>query len=259
MKDSPKPSACALHVIILAAGEGTRMKLPGKSKVLLKVGDETIIEKVVAIAQSLCPASIQIVVGFRAQDVMAALSGRQVNFVFQLQQWGTGHAVLQTEKLLKSKKGDALILLGDVPLIQVRTLERLLEEHQARNASATVLSMLPEDPAGYGRIVRDREGELLRIVEHRDATPDERAIRESNSGIFCFNLNDLFPALRKTTRENAQNQYYVTDTIHILRSEGKGVHCVTAETPEEVLGINSREDLSRVQKVYALCAASSDT
>jgi bifunctional UDP-N-acetylglucosamine pyrophosphorylase/glucosamine-1-phosphate N-acetyltransferase len=259
VKDSSSASPRALHVVILAAGEGTRMKLPGKSKVLLKVGSETIVEKVVSIALSLYPASIQVIVGFRAEDVMAALSGRPVNFVFQLQQWGTGHAVLQAETLLKKKDGDVLILLGDVPLIQGRTLETLIEEHRGRGAAATVLSMEPENPDGYGRILRDGEGTLIGIVEHRDATPEQLAIRESNSGIFCFDLPSLFPALRKTTRDNVQNQYYLTDTVHILRREGKTVHCVKTDAPEEVMGINNREDLARVQKVYAACAESSDT
>jgi UDP-N-acetylglucosamine diphosphorylase/glucosamine-1-phosphate N-acetyltransferase len=250
------PAGGELHIVILAAGEGTRMGLPGTSKVLLKVGGETIIEKVVRAAETLKPDSIAVIVGHKAEDVIALLSGRQITFVFQLDQLGTGHAVMQTEKLLRTKRGDGLILLGDVPLIQPETLADLVEKHRKEGAAATVLSMEPADPGGYGRIVRSTDGAILDIIEDRDADSQQLQIGECNSGIFCFRLESLFPALKKTSRENAQSQYYLTDTVRILREEGKGVHGVKARSTEEVLGINTPDDLLKVQKVYAQCAES---
>jgi bifunctional UDP-N-acetylglucosamine pyrophosphorylase/glucosamine-1-phosphate N-acetyltransferase len=247
------------HVIILAAGQSTRIGLPGMSKVLLTVGRETIIEKVVKTAESLGPDSIQVVVGFMAEKVMQTLGGRRANFVFQLEQLGTGHAVQQTEKLLRERQGDALILLGDVPLITAKTLKSLIEEHRGRKAAATVLSAIFENPSGYGRILRDKNGALEGILEDRDARDADRLNHECNSGIFCFEVASLFAALEQTRRDNAQKQYYLTDTIRILREMGKTVHCVTAESPEEVLGINNQQDLLHVRRAFSLCAESSDT
>jgi bifunctional UDP-N-acetylglucosamine pyrophosphorylase/glucosamine-1-phosphate N-acetyltransferase len=248
-----------LHVVILAAGEGTRMKIPGLSKVLLKLGDATLIEMVVAAAESLAPDTVNLVVGFRAEDVMRTLSGRQVNFVFQTEQLGTGHAVLQAEKLLRNKRGDLLVLLGDVPLIRPDTLRRLVQEHRRSGAAATVLSTVLDEPAGYGRILRNGDGALVGIVEDRDAGPEELRIREIHSGIFCFTIESVFDALHRVGRENAQKQYYLTEVVHLLRASGKTVHCMQAESPVEVLGINRMEDLLELRRSFSSCVESSGT
>jgi bifunctional UDP-N-acetylglucosamine pyrophosphorylase/glucosamine-1-phosphate N-acetyltransferase len=256
---SSKDPGRELHIVILAAGEGTRMKMPGLSKVLLKLRDRTLIEMVMAVAESLAPDSVNLVVGFRAGDVMRTLSGRRVVFVFQTEQLGTGHAVLQAERLLRDRKGDLLVLLGDVPLIQADTLRRLIAEHRARGAAATVLSTELDEPAGYGRIVRNGEGALLGIVEDRDAGPDELRIREIHSGIFCFTIESVFDALHRVGRENAQKQYYLTEVVRILRESGKTVHCVQVESPVEVLGVNRMEDLLTLRRSLSSCAESSAT
>ncbi len=194
------------HVVILAAGQGTRMKsaLP---KVLHKVGGRSLIQHVLNTADSLSPATITVVVGHKADTVKEHLRGRpDVRTVVQEPQLGTAHALRQTEEVLRGRQGTVVLLSGDVPLLRKDTLRSLVETHRGANAAATVVTATVERPYGYGRIVRT-DGRIVRIVEERDASPAERQIREINSGIYAFDLEPLFEALQSIASQNAQGEY----------------------------------------------------
>ena len=200
-----------LHVVILAAGKGTRMKSV-QPKVLHMLAGRPLIEHVLRTVDELAAASTTLVVGHGAEEVTSALgSYPRLQFVVQSPQLGTGHALLQTRSALSGKTGTVLLLYADVPLLQAGTLARLIDTHQAARAAATVLTAELDDPYGYGRIVRDRSGKIVRIVEERDASGEERAIREINSGIYAFALATLFEALDGLAADNAQGEYYLTD------------------------------------------------
>jgi bifunctional UDP-N-acetylglucosamine pyrophosphorylase/glucosamine-1-phosphate N-acetyltransferase len=202
-----------LHVVILAAGKGTRMK-SARPKVLHELAGRPLIEHVLSTLTQLDAAETVMVIGHGADQVRTALAGySRLRFVVQAPQLGTGHALLQAEPLLSGRTGTVLLLYADVPLLEAGTLSRLLETHRGARAAATVLTAELDDPYGYGRIVRDASGHLLRVVEERDASVDERAIREINSGIYAFSLEPLFPALRQLASDNAQGEYYLTDLV----------------------------------------------
>jgi bifunctional UDP-N-acetylglucosamine pyrophosphorylase/glucosamine-1-phosphate N-acetyltransferase len=237
-----------VHIVILAAGKGTRMKssLP---KVLHKAGELSLIEHVLRTAYALDPASVTIIVGFQAEAVQAGIGKRLgLQFARQEPQLGTGHALLQAEQALKGKTGVVVLLSGDVPLLRPATLERLVRTHADAGAAATVLTAVVENPDGYGRIVRDDKGRVRRIVEHKDASAEERAIREINSGIYAFDLGPLFGALREIGSANAQGEYYLPDLVSIYRSRGLIVDTVTADA-REILGVNSRKELADVTAI----------
>jgi len=234
-----------LHIVILAAGKGTRMKsaLP---KVLHRLSGRSLIEYVLRAADALEPASVTLVVGHQSDAVTRALSGgRPLRFVLQEPQLGTAHAVMQTEPLLGRERGTLLLLSGDVPLLSPATLERVLTTHKEAGAAATVLTATVERPYGYGRIVRTK-GAIARIVEERDASPAERAIREINSGVYAFDLEPLFPALQSVASQNAQGEYYLPDLVAIYRRRGRPVATVSVNNPDEIRGINSRTELADV-------------
>jgi len=236
-----------LHVLILAAGKGTRMKsaLP---KVLHPLAGAPIIDYVLRTAAALSPASRTLVVGHGAAQVREALAGHEgLRFIVQEPQLGTAHAVTQAAPLFQGATGTLLLLYGDVPRLSVETVRALLAEHQRAGSAATVLTAVVADPSGYGRIVRDADG-IARIVEHRDATEAERAIREINSGIYAFELGPLFPALARIAADNDQGEYYLTDLVGIHRSEGRRVGALAAERPDEILGINGRGELAAMAK-----------
>src|SRR5688500_908839 len=211
-----------LHVVILAAGKGTRMKsaLP---KLVHVAHGLTLLERVVRVAQALAPASIQVVVGHQAEVVQRAVPpGNGVQFVVQEPQLGTGHALLQTEPHLRGARGTLVLMYADVPLLSADTIRALVERHRTRRAAATVITAELDEPAEYGRIIR-RDGQLWAITEFRDATLDERAIREINSGIYAFDLALLFDALHSLGTGNAQREYYLTDLIELYRKRGDTV------------------------------------
>ena len=239
----------ALHVVILAAGKGTRMKssLP---KVLHGLAGRPIIEHVLRTAETLRADSTTVVIGHGADDVRDALSGRtSLQFVVQSPQLGTGHAVLQAEPVLKGKSGTVLLLYGDVPLLQANTLSRLLDHHRARKAAATILTTDLSEPYGYGRIVRDAGGAVTRIVEERDASGDERKITEINSGIYAFDLAPLFSSIQQLATDNSQGEYYLTDLVAMYRQRGLTVETLNLDSPAELRGVNSRADLAELSAV----------
>lgn len=234
-----------VHIVILAAGKGTRMKsaLP---KVLHHIAGRPLIEHVISAAAELSPASITVVVGHQGEAVREALADRgQVGFVVQEPQLGTAHALLMAESLLRDRSGTLVLLSGDVPALTSATLRDLVHTHHNAGASATVLTAHVDDPHGYGRIVREG-GQIARIVEEKDATPEERAVREINSGIYAFSLEGLFDAVKSIGAANAQREYYLPDLVSIYRAQGRIVETASVADAAEIHGINSRLELAAV-------------
>ncbi|MBA3948541.1 MAG: bifunctional UDP-N-acetylglucosamine diphosphorylase/glucosamine-1-phosphate N-acetyltransferase GlmU [Acidobacteria bacterium] len=242
-----------LHIVILAAGKGTRMK-SDRSKVLHRMAGRTLIDHVLDVTAPLEPASVTVIIGHQAENVKHALSARACQFVLQEPQIGTGHALLQAEATLAGAEGDVLLLSGDVPLLQSETIAGLLEAHRQAGAAATVLTADVDPPDGYGRIVRDASGRMTRIVEHRDATDEERKIREINSGIYVFDLaptggpGGLFAALRRIGSSNAQGEYYLPDLIALYTAQGLTVATMTLPNGDEIKGVNSRIELAALSR-----------
>ncbi len=237
-------AADELIVLILAGGKGTRMK-SDLAKVLHEVCGRAMIEYVLDTSEALKPDRIIVIVGHQAERVENVVGGRGV-CVLQEPQLGTGHAVMCAAHEIKKSGADGTLVLlyGDVPLITPETINKLLAEHISRGHSATVLSTVLPDASGYGRIIRKEDGTLDRIVEDKDASAEEKNIREINSGIYCFNITDLIELLDELTNENAQGEYYITDAAEILNSKGKTVGVVTAKDPGEVEGVNNVEQLA---------------
>lgn len=236
-----------LVCIILAAGEGTRMK-SRYAKVAHKVGGRPILCYVLDAARNLHPGRIVVVVGHDAARVKA-IAGEGAEFVEQAEQLGTGHAIAQTKGLFEGYEGDILILSGDAPLITVRTLDKLLAAHRAASSECTLLTAMLKDPTGYGRIMRRASGKLHKIVEEDDASLFEKAVEEINSGIYVFKASPLMRTLEKLSPGNRQEEFYLTDVVGILAAENRTMEVVQADDPNEVLGINSREDLAKVEKM----------
>lgn len=236
------------HVVILAAGKGTRMK-SSRPKVLHRVAGVPMIEHVLTAATALGAQSTGVVVGHQGSDVQAALASHTgLTFVAQEPQFGTAHALLTAEPTLRGASGTLVLLSGDVPLLSRETLSALVARHRETDAAATVITAVVDDPLGYGRIVRSGQ-QIARIVEERDASPAERAIREINSGIYAFALDGLFDAVRAIASENAQREYYLPDLVAIYRKAGRRVGTVTVANPDEIRGINSREELAEVSRI----------
>src|SRR3954471_13265892 len=236
------------HVVILAAGQGTRMKsaLP---KVLHRIGGRSLIEHVLRTAEALKPATVTTIVGHRAEVVREHLAWRpNIGFALQEPQLGTAHALQQAEQALAGRTGTVVLLSGDVPLLSAATLHRLIEVHRGAEAAATVVTATVARPYGYGRIVRSN-GKIVRIVEERDATPAERQIKEINGGIYAFDLAPLFDALRGIASRNAQGEFYLTDLVAIYRRRKLPVETHMVENAEEIRGINSRTELAEVSRL----------
>ncbi|OGW59563.1 MAG: UDP-N-acetylglucosamine diphosphorylase/glucosamine-1-phosphate N-acetyltransferase [Nitrospirae bacterium RBG_16_64_22] len=234
--------------VILAAGQGTRMKSQ-KPKVLHPVAGLPMIHYPLNLLDKLGVARTIIVVGHQKEEVRKALEGRKVEIVSQAEQLGTGHAVLQVKPILSRSRGTILILCGDTPLLTAGTVGQLIKTHKGQNADVTLLTTTVPDPRGYGRIVRDDEGRVTRIVEERDASPVERQIQEINTGVYCFDASFLFEALEKVKNDNAKKEYYLTDVVKIAVDQRKAVASVFATNAEETEGINNRIDLARAERV----------
>ncbi len=239
------------HVVVLGAGKGTRMK-SDHPKVLHRVAGLPLIEHVLRLADSLNPASITVIIGHQADDVRRALGKRPgLRFALQQPQLGTGHALLQAEPVLGGTTGTVVLLSGDVPLLRGDTLAALLRVHEGRGAAATVVTAEVDAPDGYGRIVRDG-GRIVAIVEHKDATPAQRGIREINSGIYAFDLVGLFDALRDVGSANAQGEYYLPDLVKIYTARGRIVETSPVADAREILGVNSRKELAELAEILKM-------
>jgi len=236
-----------LRIIILAAGKGTRMKsdLP---KVLHPVCGVPMIQHVVAVANQISRRRPLVVIGHKAEKVSVIL-GEEVDYVLQEKQLGTGHAVMMAAPQLQDFSGDLLVLYGDTPLITTESLTKLVAEHQRAKSSVTVLSVEVENPTGYGRIIRDEHGRLERIVEEKDASSEEKIVKEVNTGIYIFNYPDLAEALRCIEPKNAQGEYYLTDVIALLAARGKKAGAVPCPNSEELLGPNDRLALAETDRI----------
>jgi bifunctional UDP-N-acetylglucosamine pyrophosphorylase/glucosamine-1-phosphate N-acetyltransferase len=237
-----------LHVVVLAAGKGTRMKSE-VPKVLHRVAGPALIDHVLRTAAALDPTTVTLVVGHGADRVRAHLAPHShLQFAVQEPQLGTGHALLQSAPFLRGRSGTVLLLSGDVPLLTSQTLRGLVTTHAEAGAMATVLTAPIERPYGYGRIVR-KNGKITRIVEERDASPAQREIKEINSGIYAFAAEPLFDALEQIGSDNAQGEYYLPDLIGIYRKRRKVVTTYTIENASEIRGINSRSELAEVSSM----------
>jgi bifunctional UDP-N-acetylglucosamine pyrophosphorylase/glucosamine-1-phosphate N-acetyltransferase len=231
--------------IILAAGKGTRMK-SRLSKVLHKVCGKPMLEHVIQAAREAGVKRNNIVIGHGAEEVKEEI-GSGVEWIYQMEQLGTGHAVMQAEPLLADFQGSILILCGDTPLITAQTLTHLIDTHEKSGCAVTVLTALMDDPAGYGRIVRGG-GRVQEIVEHKDASEEQLKINEINTGMYCFDSRKLFAGLKKTSPANAQGEYYLTDVLSVLRKSGEAIGAVTAADAGETMGINNRIQLAGAEK-----------
>jgi len=237
-----------IHLVVLAAGKGTRMKsrIP---KVLHEAAGLPLIECVLRAGDALDPQSTTVVVGHLADRVRAVLGKRLgLRFALQEPQLGTGHALMQAEPQLRAATGTVLLLYGDVPLLRAATLRTLVDAHRARKAAATVLTARVGDPHGYGRIIRTN-GRITAIVEEKDATREQRAIDEINSGIYAFDLAPLFGSLTSLRAANAQGEYYLTDLVRTYADAGLTVDTVTVDDPWEITGVNSRKELADVTAI----------
>ena len=221
----------------------------GGPKILHRAAGLPLIERVLRAADALQPQTTVVVVGHLAGEVQEALSKRPgLRFALQEPQLGTGHALLQAEPALAGAHGTVVLLYGDVPLLRGATLESLVRAHRTRGAAATVLTARVDRPQGYGRIVREG-GSIAAIVEERDATAEQRAIDEINSGIYAFELDPLFDALRTLGAANAQGEYYLPDLVRVYRARGMAVETVSLEDSAEILGVNSRGELAHVTAI----------
>ncbi len=238
-----RPLAC----VILAAGQGTRMKseLP---KPLHELCGRSMIDHVLATVEQLGAERTVVVVGADAERLVAAL-GDGVTVCEQPEQLGTGHAAMCARPGLEGFAGDVLVTYADVPLVTTATLRRLAAHHHAENAAATVLTTELSDPTAYGRIVRDESGAVSAIVEHRDASDRQQAIREINTGIYLFDSAALLSALDRITPDNDQGEYYLTDAIAILVGDGRPVRALITDDPDEVMGINTRVQLAQAERI----------
>ena len=232
---------CAL---ILAAGKGIRMK-SDLAKVLHSLEGKPLLHYSIEAARRAGAGKIVVIIGHQAQKIREEFQNSGCIFVEQQQQLGTGHAVLQAKEVLATYQGLTVILCGDVPLLKPRTITSLVENHVTAGAAVTVLTTIPEEPHGYGRIIKREDGSILKIVEESDATDIEKKIGEINTGIYCVNTPFLFSALTKIDNNNNQKEYYLTDIVEIACREGQAVKSHVVPDYIEVMGINTPEELSR--------------
>lgn len=237
--------------IVLAAGKGVRMQSE-MPKVLHKLSGKPLVLHVIdsLIHAGLKEEDIIVVVGYKGDDVIKTI-GNRVQVVWQKEQLGTGHAVMQTQPLLQDYNGIAIVACGDVPLIKPETFSMLFATANDPETGAVVLTMELENPFGYGRIIRDEQGNLMKIVEEKDAAPEQKAIREVNTGTYAFKSQLLFQGLKTVTTENAQREYYLPDALTYIRSTGNTVKIIKLDDPIQGSGINSKEELATLENMIS--------
>lgn len=235
------------YVIVLAAGQGTRMKSK-LYKVLHPVCGKPMVRHVIDELKQIGADRIITVVGHGADEVKNELKDDS-EFVLQEQQLGTAHAVMQARDLLQDKEGLTLVVCGDTPLLKADTIKAMIDYHINNHSKATILTAVAEDPTGYGRVIRNEQGYVEKIVEHKDASDEEKAVKEINAGTYCFDNASLFHALQKVTNNNAQNEYYLPDVIGILKDAGQTVTAFTTNDFTEIFGINDRVALAQAGKI----------
>lgn len=247
MKSSHEPIAA----VIMAAGQGKRMNDPARAKVLYEINGKPMIHYVADLAYELGSAQVVVIVGHQRQLVIDELKKSHPAVICAVQdpQLGTGHAVMQSEAGLKSFAGHVLVLSGDVPLLTRQTMERLLKHHFDTGAVATILTSNMSDPTGYGRIIRNPDGSVARIVEHRDASEQERSIKEISSGIYVFQKEKLFDGLKHITTNNSQNEYYLTDVFGYFWQHRWIVSALIADDEREIHGINTVDQLEQARGI----------
>lgn len=236
--------------VIMAAGKGTRMKSE-KSKLVHKIYDKELVKRVVELSKAVGSDETIVVVGHLREQVEAVL-GDTVTYAYQEELLGTGHALMQAGPLMEGKKGKAIILYGDVPIIRKETLLKLVEKSIKDKEYATLLTAVVDNPTGYGRIIRDVGGNIKAIVEEKDADPLQKEIKEINSGIYCFDIPELLKALELIRPNNAQGEYYLTDVIKIMNEKGLKTGAVIVEDNTEILGVNDRIQLELLTRVLRM-------
>lgn len=239
-----------LNAVILAAGKGTRMNsdLP---KVVHKCLGQPMVHYVIKAAKDAGAMDVCVIVGYKGNEVKSAIYD-VVDYAEQKEQLGTGHAVKCAKDFIGTD-GDTIVLCGDTPLITGETLSKLVEIHRKLANGVTVLSAVLEDSTGYGRIVRDAQNGFVKIVEQKDATPEEQEIKEVNSGMYIFNSEALSTSLELLSNDNAAGEYYLTDTIALIKKIGLRVsaYAVTGETVNEIRGVNTQEQLKQCEEIMA--------
>ena len=236
-----------LRIIILAAGKGTRMnsELP---KVLHKLNGKVLLDFVLDESELLNPKETILVVGFKKEQVISHTQHRaNLKYVTQMEQLGTGHAVLQTADLLKNKEGHILILYGDVPNIKESTLRPIIDDHLINNRDLTLITAEIDDPSGYGRIIRDENGNLLKIIEEKDCNNNEKKIKEWNPGIYIFKTKEVFRILNSIKTNNASKEYYLTDAIGLAQQSNMKIKAIKIANSYEVIGINTADQLKELE------------
>lgn len=238
------------YAVILAAGQGTRMKSK-LYKVLHPVCGKPMVQHVVDQISKLDIKEIVTITGHGAEQVKSQL-GEQSLYALQEEQLGTAHAVMQASDMLEGKDGVTIVVCGDTPLIKAETMEALFKHHEQTSAKATVLTAQLADPTGYGRIIRNENGHVEKIVEHKDATAEERKVDEINTGTYCFDNRALFEAIKNVSNENVQGEYYLPDVIEILKNQGEIVSAYQTAEFEETLGVNDRVALAEAERLMRL-------
>lgn len=236
-----------LAVVILAAGKGTRMNAD-QPKVLHLLDGRPLVRWVVDAAKALSPSLTVLVVGFGGDKVRNELDGEEVIFAEQVEQLGTAHAVMQAQKVLERFEGRVAVLSGDVPLIKSETLNRLIDLSVEKNSAVAFLTIDAEDPTGYGRVVRDGDGEVIAIVEDTDADENQKKLKEINGGVYVFDSRFLFAALPKVSADNRQKEYYLTDLPVVALADGLKTVALKIDDPEQLAGINRPEELERLSR-----------
>jgi UDP-N-acetylglucosamine diphosphorylase/glucosamine-1-phosphate N-acetyltransferase len=247
----------SLAAIIMAAGQGKRMKNPDMAKVMYPLAGVPLIEHVVRLARLSGARQIIAIVGHQRESVIAHLRSVDpgIDTAVQAEQLGTAHAVRQAEQRLRDFDGDVLILSGDAPLTRPETIAAMLDRHRSTGAVVTVLTAVLPDPTGYGRVLRAPDGRISRIVEHKDAKPEELAVGEINSGIYVFRARLVFDALSRVTNDNAQGEYYLPDVFASFARDGLRMEPCIVDSFDEIRGVNTIEQLQEMEAIYTALAA----